>query len=40
MAKNAGYKLIRVCESDLKDNYDGVKERITEILTEIKSEAE
>ena len=40
VAKNAGYKLIRVWESDLKDNYDGVKERITEILTEIKSEAE
>ena len=40
VAKNAGYKLIRVWELDIKENYDEVKGRITKLLKEIKSDTE
>ena len=40
VAKNAGYKLIRVWELDIKENYDEVKDRITKLLKELKSEIE
>ena len=40
VSKNAGYKLIRVWELDIKENYDEVKDRITKLLKEIKSEIE
>jgi len=35
VAKNSGYKLIRVWENDIKENYEEVKSRIVNILTEI-----
>ena len=40
VAKNAGYKLIRVWELDIKENYDEVKGTITKLLKEIKSDTE
>ena len=35
VAKNSGYKLIRVWENDIKENYEEVKSRIVNLLTEI-----
>lgn len=37
VVKNAGYKLIRIWEKDIQDDYDGVKSKI---LNAIKGELE
>tara|TARA_B100000809_G_scaffold192846_1_gene191738 strand:+ start:57 stop:515 length:459 start_codon:yes stop_codon:yes gene_type:complete len=37
VARNAGYKLIRIWEKDIQDDYDGVKSKI---LSAIKGESE
>ena len=35
VAKNAGYKLIRIWEKEIEDDYEGIKNKITNIIAEI-----
>jgi very-short-patch-repair endonuclease len=35
VAKNAGYKLIRIWEKDIEEDYEGIKNKITNIISEI-----
>ena len=37
VAKNAGYKLIRIWEKEIEEDYEGIKNKITNIITEINS---
>ena len=35
VAKIAGYKLIRIWENEIEDDYEGIKNKITNIIAEI-----
>ena len=37
VAKTAGYKLIRIWEKEIEDDYEGIKNKITAIIAEIDS---